>query len=197
MAEWWVWQRKPTGRAGERKQIMRSKIDECNLWQSAAEQNITKESRMIYVCVKFSCTRRSSRREKKNQLISLLPPKHNESNLSREKKKKTTTNNKNSNIEMEIFWEATTTTKKWDKGSDDHLSRLCVILPFYAFISHTQCSAGSAKNSFSSKSISLDIIEFRCRYLPLRAADAAASQYTQNRLQPIPINDWGNERIIQ
>lgn len=42
-------------REKQRKQIMRSKIDECNLWQSAAEQNITKESRMIYVCVKFLC----------------------------------------------------------------------------------------------------------------------------------------------
>lgn len=39
---------------------MRSKIDECNLWRSAAEQNFTKESRMIYVCLKFLCTQKSS-----------------------------------------------------------------------------------------------------------------------------------------
>lgn len=44
----------------KRKQIMRSEIDECNLWRSAAEQNITKESRMIYVCVKFFHARKKA-----------------------------------------------------------------------------------------------------------------------------------------
>lgn len=44
-ASWWV----RILQNEQRKQIMRSKIDECNLWRSATEQNITKESRMIYV----------------------------------------------------------------------------------------------------------------------------------------------------
>lgn len=60
---WAKWKKSISERVREkeqRKQIMRSKIDECNLWRSAAEQNITKESRMIYVCVKFSCTQKSS-----------------------------------------------------------------------------------------------------------------------------------------
>lgn len=60
---WVVWWLRSRVRQNEqRKQIMRSKIDECNLWRSATEQNITKESRMIYAfffspCIKFSTSR--------------------------------------------------------------------------------------------------------------------------------------------
>lgn len=140
-----------------------------------------KESRMIYVCVKFSCTQKSSS-------FYYCPP------LPRG-----ITRNENE-IEWKIsLWKKwrwrkihTHTQMKWegvrDKGSDDHLSRLCVILPFYAFIFKPfLCCPLQCANTFVSipdkkkELILLNIIEFRW-HLPL-CFQCTRQPNMQNRLQ--------------